>query len=627
MQNPPSHAKPQGRAGFAAFSGLCGLILSGGLALAASALPAQAQQAADALGPHGGVVSHAMVMFGEPAHPSDFDHLPYVDPDAPKGGDLRQYVVGTFDSVNPYILGGVSAAGSQLTGQTLMGRVWDEPFTLYGLLAESVELPDDRSWVVFTLRPEARWHDGTPVTADDIEFSINTMVTDGSPRRQQYAAMIESVSVLDARTVRIDFTDLANRETPMIMGLMPIVSKAWYQDHAFTEATLVPELSSGPYRVAEVAPGRRIVYERVADYWGRDLGLNRGLYNFDRYIYEYFRESNVALEAFFTHGYDLRSESSPGRWATGYDVPAVNSGDIRLEEIPNDRPAGLRGLVFNTRKTLFQDVRVRIALAYALDFDSINQTLFHGAYTRTTGMFDNSPLAFSGVPEGLEAELLQAVAADLPDPRMLTEPFVVPGTEAGATVRSNLGKATALLSEAGWSVQDGRLVDANGNPFAFEILLVDSNDEKLALAYASSLQRLGIDASVRTVDSAQYQERRNRFDFDMTVNRWGVTLSPGNEQWLYWSSEQAAAEGSRNYAGIANPAIDALINVLTDARSAEDLAAAARALDRTIMWGHYTVPLYHATADRIAVWNTICHPDQPSLYGYVVEAWWACAAE
>jgi microcin C transport system substrate-binding protein len=485
-------------------------------------------------------------------------------------------------------------------------------------------MPEDRRWVVFTLRPEARWHDGSPITAEDVAWSIRTHLELGTPRRQQYAGMVGEVSVLDPRTLRIDFTDQANRETPMIMGLMPILQKAWYDEHEFSEPTLTPEVGSGPYRVVEVESGRRIVYERVPDYWGAELGLNRGLNNFDRIVYEYFRDATVAREAFFTHGYDLRTETSPSQWATGYDVPAVAAGEIRLEEIANDRPSGLRAFAFNTRRPLFQDERVRRALAYAFDFPSVNETLYYGAYARTHGLFDNSPLAFSGVPQGREAELLSAVAADLPA-GILDQPFVVPGTEPGATLRANLGQAVALLAEAGWTVQDGRLQDASGAPFAFEILLADPGNEKLALAYADTLQRLGIEAGVRTVDSAQYQERLIRFDFDMIVNLWGVTLSPGNEQRLYWHSGQAATEGSRNYVGVASPAIDALIAALTDARTQDELTAAARALDRALMWGHYVVPLFHPTVDTVAVWSNICHPQESSLYGYVIEAWWSCA--
>lgn len=586
------------------------------------AVPGMAQER----GPHGGIVSHAMVMVGEPARAPGFEHVSYVNPDAPKGGTLRQAVIGTFDSLNHWILGGVYAAGQTLTTETLMGRVWDEPFTLYGLIAESVEMPEDRSWVVFTLRPEARWHDGMPITAEDVAWSIRMHITQGTPRRQQYADMVADIAVLDPRTVRIDFAGQANRETPMIMALMPILSKAWWEAHDITRPTLTPELASGPYRVAEVDPGVRIVYERVEDYWGRDLGLNRGLYNFDRIVFEYFRDATVAREAFFTHGYDIRTETSPAQWATAYDVPAVASGDIRLEEIPNDRPSGLRGFVFNTRRPLFRDIRVREALAWAFDFPSVNETLYYGAYVRTEGLFDNSPLAFSGVPEGREAELLAAVADALPE-GILDRPFVVPGSQPGATPRANLSQAMALLTEAGWRIEDGELRDAQGTPFRFEILLVNAGDEKLALAYANALSRLGIRASVRTVDSAQYQERLLRFDFDMIIYSWGVTLSPGNEQRLYWGSEQASQEGSRNYAGVASPAIDALIEALTNARTQDELVAAARALDRALMWGHYVVPLFHATADQVAVWRNICHPEQPSLYGYVIESWWSCEAD
>lgn len=576
-------------------------------------------------GPNGGVVSHAMVMFGEPKYAEGFEHLSYADPDAPQGGTLRQHVVGSFDSMNPYITAGTSPAGRHLVIETMMGRVWDEPFTLYSLLAESVEMPEDRTWAVFTLRPEARWHDGTPVTAADVQWSIETMMAEGSPRYQRYAEFIAGVTAVDDRTVRVDFTAAANREMPMIVGLWPVLSRAWYQDHVFNEVTLEPALGSGPYRVTEVDPGRRIVYGRVEDYWGAGLGLNRGLYNFDAVAYEYFRDATVAREAFFTGGYDLYGEGSPTQWATGYEVPAVADGRIVKEELANDRPAGLNGLVFNTRRPPFDDIRVRQALAYAFDFPSINQTLFYGAYTRTHAMFDNSPLAFSGVPQGRELALLRPLAEHLP-PELFTEPFVVPGTEAGASPRANLATAAGLLAEAGWTVADGRLVK-DGAPLAFEILLVDAGDEKVALAFADSLQRLGVTATVRTVDSAQYQERRNTFDFDMIINRWGVTLSPGNEQGLYWSSESADAEGSRNYAGVRSPAVDTLVDRLSDARSAEDLAAAAMALDRVLMWGHYVVPLYHATVDRFAVWDTLCHPATSSLYGTVIEAWYACPAD
>ncbi len=593
-------------------------------AMAAAWAPlALAQDGEAEVGPNGGIVSHAMVMFGEPKYAPGFDHLDYAVPDAPKGGTFRQHVIGTFDSLNPFILPGATVTGAHFWNQTLMARVWDEPFTLYGLIAETVEMPEDRTWVVFNLRPEARWHDGTPITAEDVKFSIETMVTLGTPRRQQYADDIASITVLGDRSVRIDFTDKANRETPMIMGLMPMVSQAYYAEHPFEEPTLEPPLGSGPYRVGSVDAGRSISYERVEDYWAADLGLSAGHYNFDRLTFEYFRDATVAMEAFLTGAYDFRGEGDPSRWASVYTGPAVDAGEIVLEEIGNARPSGMNSFVFNTRREIFGDWRVRRALAYAFDFESLNETLFYGAYSRTTGLFDNSPLAFSGVPEGRERELLETVADQLPD-GIFDEPFVVPGTEEGATLRSNLREAQMQLAEAGWTVQDNVLTnEATGTPMAFEILLVTPANETIALAFADNLARLGIEARVRTVESAQYQERLTTFDFDMIMFRWNVTLSPGNEQFLYWSTAQADQDGSRNYAGIRNTAIDALIGELANARTSEELTAAARALDRTLMWGYYFVPLYHVTFDRVAYWQGFGHPPEPSLYGNVLEAWWA----
>lgn len=602
--------------------GLC-LALLPGLAGLAPALAGSGEGIA-----RHGIARHGIAMHGEPALPPGFAHFPYADPDAPKGGTLRQAVTGSFDTLNPHVVRGVPALGLGQVFETLLARSWDEPFSLYGLLAESLELADDRSAVTFHLNPAARWHDGTPVTADDVLFSLAVQREHGTPNRRQFYAGVLSAESLGPRTVRFTFRPgpdgRHDRELPLLMGLMPIHSKAWWEGRAFERTTLDPPMGSGPYRVARVEPGRRILYERVPDYWARDLPSRRGQFNFDRLDFVYYRDDAVALEAFKAGEGDLRREIDPARWATGYAGPALRDGRIRMEEIPHHRPEPARGFIFNERRPLFQDRRVREALGLASDFAWINRALFHGGLSRTGSYYPNSELAARGLPEGEELRALEPFRDRLP-PDLFTRPFRLPETDGTgpAGSRANLREALRLLGEAGWTVRDGRLRDGAGTPFGFEILLGSPSDERVALEYARGLERLGIRATVRTVDSAQYQGRLDGFDYDMTLRWWASTLSPGNEQLYYFGSAAAGQPGSRNYAGIRDPAVDAIAASIARAATREDLVARVRALDRVLLWGHHMVPLFHSGTDRLAYWSRLRRPALTPLYGPQIESWWA----
>ncbi|KAA0682948.1 extracellular solute-binding protein [Roseomonas genomospecies 6] len=571
--------------------------------------------------------AHAIAMHGEPAYPPGFAHFAYVNPDAPKGGTLRQAVTGGFDTLNPHVVKGVPALGLGFVFETMLTRSWDEPFSLYGLLAESLEVPEDRSAAAFHLNPAARWHDGAPVTSSDVLFSLEVQRAHGTPNRRQFYAKVASAEAPDDRTVRFTFTPgpdgRYDREMPLLMGLMPIHSKAWWAGREFERTTLDPPLGSGPYRVRQAEAGRRIVYERVADYWGRDLPSRRGLFNADTLDFTYYRDDSVALEAFMAGQGDVRRESDPAKWATGYDGPALREGRIVLEELPHRRPEFARGLIFNTRRPQFQDIRVRQALGLATDFVWIGKTLFHGALVRTASYYPNSELAADGLPGPDEAAVLEPFRDRLP-PELFTRPFALPQTDGSgpAGARANLREALRLLGEAGWQVRGGRLVDGAGRPFAFEILLGNPADERVALEYARSLERLGIAATVRTVDNAQYQARLDGFDFDMTLRWWVSSLSPGNEQLYYYGSEAADQAGSRNYPGIRDPVVDAIAASIAEARTRAELVARVRALDRVLLWGHYMVPLFHSPVDRMARWSRLKRPQATPLYGPLVESWW-----
>ena len=564
---------------------------------------------------------HGIAMHGAPKYGADFDHFDYVNPRAPKGGELRRALTGTFDSLNPFIIKGVRVYGRHLVFETLLKRAWDEPFSLYGLLAESIEVPDDRSSITFVLRPEARFHDGSPVTADDVVFSWETLKEQGRPNHRLFYRQVRSIERPDARSVQFVFDAASpDRELPMIMGLMPILSKSYYNAVTFEETTLEPPLGSGPYRVESVDAGRSIVYRRDPDYWGRDLPVNRGQHNFDRIRFDYYRDDDVMMEAFKAGEYDFREEASAARLATGYDFPAVADGRVKLERVAHGRPSGMYAFVFNTRREIFANRAVREALARAFDFAWINKALLHGAYVRTNSIFDNSELGSRGVPEGRELALLAPFRPHLP-PELFDRAYRPPG--AGGGIRANLGKARRLLAEAGWTVQEGALrQEVDGLPMAFEILLVRPGNEKIALAFARNLERLGVEVRIRTVDTAQYQYRRNVYDFDMLIYRWGMSLSPGNEQAFYWGAAAAGQEGTRNYPGVRDAVVDELIDRMTNVRGREAFVDIIRAMDRVLLWGHYFVPLFHLNDDLIAYRDRFGQPEVTPLYGAVPEAWW-----
>ena len=568
----------------------------------------------------------ALAMHGQPKYAENFTSFDYVNPDAPKGGELKLSVTGSFDSLNHHIVMGTVAEGMELTTDRLMARSWNEPFTLYGLVAQSMDVAPDRSSIVFHLRKEARFHDGQPMTADDVIFSFEMYKKYGHPVRRRVYALASKVTKLDAHTVRFDFGPGYDAESVMILGLMPVVPKHWWeaQGHDFGKTLLTPPLGSGPYKIAKVEPGRQIVYERVKDYWAKDLPVNRGHYNFDKISYQYFRDDDIARQSFKAGNYDVRREFDGPRWKTDYDFPAVKSGKIVLEELEHHRPERVRSLIFNTRRDLFGDRRVRQALGLAFDFEWMNKNLFHGAFRRINSFFPNSELAATGTPEGAELEILSQYKGALPAEVFgpAWQPPVTSGSGPSG-MRENLKTAAELLRQSGWIVKDNVLThEKTGQKFTFEILLNDPNDEKVALAFARNLKRLGIEVRVRSVDSAQFTGRLDKFDYDMVLHQWINSLSPGNEQVNYWGSVAADKNGTRNYAGIRDTVVDALCDSIARAPDREGLVARARALDRVLMWGSYTIPLYYLGRDLVAHVPDIRHPEKMPVYGMVLETWW-----
>jgi microcin C transport system substrate-binding protein len=568
---------------------------------------------------------HAVAMHGEPKYGPDFTHFDYVNPDAPKGGNLRLSAIGTYDSLNGFILRGTSADGLGLIYDTLTAHAMDEPFSEYGLLAEAIEIAPDRSSVKFRLRPEARFHDGQPVRPEDVIFTFNTLMQQGHPTYRVYWAGVEKVEKIGPREVEFRFRPGDNRELPLILGQMPVLPEHYWKDRDFSRTTFEPPLGSGPYRIGRLEAGRMITYERVDDYWGRDLPVNRGRNNFNTIRYDYYRDGTVALEAFKGGAFDWRLENIAKSWATAYNIAAVRDGRLKREEIPHENPAGMQGFFMNTRRALFQDRKVRQALNYAFDFEWTNANLFYGAYTRSESYFANSELAARELPSPAELALLEPFRDRLP-PEVFTEVYHAPVTSGKGIARDNLRIASRLLREAGWEIRGSRRVHvATGQPMRFEILLVNPSFERVTLPFVRNLERLGITATVRTVDATQYLERMKRFDFDMTVAVIGQSLSPGNEQESYWSCAAAKTEGSRNYAGICDPVVDELIKKLIAAPDRESLVARTRALDRVLMWGHYVIPQWHTKTWRVVYWDRLEHPKNPPKYGLppVEDVWWA----
>ena len=565
--------------------------------------------------------THGIAMHGKPKYEESFTHLDYVNPDASKGGVVRFGSYGSFDNLNRVAFKGSKAAGLGYVNDTLMRRVWDEAFSLYGLIAEFVEMPEDRSSVTFYLNPKATFHDGSPITRDDVLFSLETFQTKGTPNQKKTYGKVISTELIGNNGIKMVFVNNEDKELPLIVaGFLPIIPKKYYENIDVTKTFLDIPLGSGPYTIENLDPGRQIKYKRVENYWAKDLPVNKGLYNFDTIIYDYYKDSNVLVEAFKVGEYDFRREYNVKRWLSEYDFKAVDSGEVILKEMNNDRPVGMNGLVMNTRKNIFNNRNVRLALSYAYDHEWINKTIYQNAYVRTDSFFDNSPLSSSGLPSDAELELLNPWKDQIPS-EIFTETFTPPKTDGSGNARKNLLKAKEILQEEGWIIKNDKLTK-DGKEFKFEFLIVSPSDEKIALAYQSNLKKLGITMEVRTVDSSQYQARLLNYDFDMIKRYWGVSLSPGNEQQFYWGSEVGKKDGSRNYPGINSPAIDALIEKLISAKNREELTTAIHALDRVLLWGHYVVPLYHSNADRIAYWDFFEYPEEIPLYGIVIESWW-----
>jgi microcin C transport system substrate-binding protein len=563
---------------------------------------------------------HAIAMHGTPKYGVNFAHFDYVNPDAPKGGTIRLAVSGTFDSFNPFIPKG--NAGAANTFETLLTSSADEPFTEYGLIAESLEFPEDRSWVIFNLRPQARWHDGKPITAEDVVWSLQTLKTKGQPFYRFYYGGVTGAEQLGQRRVKFTFSEKGNRELPLIVGQMPVLPKHYWQERDFERTTLEPPLGSGPYRISDFEPGRYIVTERVKDYWGKDLPVNLGHNNIDRIRYDYYRDDTVIRQALKAGEVDFREENQAKAWALDYDVPAVRKGWLKKEAVRHQRPAGMQAFVMNTRRPLFKDPRVRRALAYAFDFDWTNKNLFFGQYTRTQSYFANSELAATGLPQGEELEILERYRGRIAD-AVFNTPYDAPGTDGSGWPRANLRRAFELLESAGWKVRDLKLVNTvTGESFRFEILLVSPAFERIVLPYVRNLKRLGMDVRVRLVDQSQYINRLRSFDFDMFVSGWGQSESPGNEQRSFWSSAAADSPAARNYAGISDPAIDELIELVIKAPNREALVARTRALDRVLLQGHYVVPNWHSRSQRLLYWDKFSRPETTTKNGTSIDYWW-----
>jgi peptide/nickel transport system substrate-binding protein len=561
-------------------------------------------------------------MHGEPALPPDFKNLPYANPDAPQGGTLRQAITGSFDSVNPFIIKGTAATGVRTyVFESLMGRNWAEPFSLYGLLAESIEVSDDRQTFTFKIRPEAKFSDGTPVTSGDVVFSMETLRDKGRPNFKNSYSKITSVATPDERTV-VFKQDGSDRELPLIVGVMPILSKASWSGKSFDATTLDPIIGSGPYVIGEVKAGEAITYRKDPDYWGSGLPLQRGLWNFDTVRFEYYRDANAAFEAFKAGLADIRLEPDPTRKATGYDFPAIKDGKVSLDFIEQKSPAPASGFAFNTRRKIFEDVRVREALVMAFDFEWANANLFANAYKRTYGYYSGSELSSMGRPADARELAILGDAARNIRPDILDGTYRLPVSDGTGRDRKVLRKAVGLLSEAGWNITDAGLTNAAGETFSFTISVQNKDQEKIALHYQRTLRAIGISALVRAVDSAQFAAIQRTYDYDMIPATWFNSLSPGNEQLLYFGSGGRTAEGTRNYPGIVDPAVDAAINAMLDATSREDFVAAVRAEDRLLVAGFYIVPFYDAGGQWVARWNYIGRPEQQPLAGFEATTLW-----
>jgi microcin C transport system substrate-binding protein len=568
-----------------------------------------------------GTPVHGLSLLGAPSLPANFDHFPYVNPDAPKGGEVALGAVGTFDSFNPYIVRGNAPGDISQIWATLMRRNADEAETSYVQIAQSVEVAPDGRGVTFNLRPEAKFQDGTPITAEDVVWTFNTLREKGRPTYQQYYADVADATAESPLRVAFHFKTAGNRELPSILGQLAVLPKHFWDGRDFAAPLTDPPVGSGPYKVERFEFGRTLVLSRVKDWWGANLPTGKGLDNFDTRRTEYFRDATVAFEAFKAGQIDFRTENIAKDWATGYDFPAAQKGLVKKELLRHRLPTGMQGFGMNTRRPLFKDVRVRQALALMFDFEWANANLFYNAYTRTNSYFSNSDLASSGLPTGAELALLEKYRDKLP-PDIFTKPFVLPVTDGSGNNREGARQALALLKAAGWSVRDMKLVDAQGNPFKFEILLESPTFERLALPYVQWLARLGIEANVRTVDEAQYQHLTDEYDYDMTIVAFSESESPGNEQRGYWSCGAVNQVGGDNMMAVCDPVVDSLVETIVNAPDRAAQVAAVHALDRVLLAGWYLVPHYHLQSVRVAYWDRFGRPEQPVRTGLAFDSWW-----
>jgi len=596
---------------------------------------------------------HGLTIFGDLKYPSDFTHFEYVNPDAPKGGEIVFASIGTYDNLNPYILKGISASGLELIYDTLLVKSADEPFSAYGLIAKSVEVAEDKSWVKFTLREKAKWHDGTPITADDVIFSLNILKKEGHPFYRTYYGDVKEVKKISPHKVVFNFSVKNNRELPLIIGEMPILPAHYYKENEFNKTTLTPPLGSGNYKISKVDGGRSITYERVKDYWGKDLAVKKGRYNFDKIRYDYYRDATVAVEALKAGEYDLRQENISRVWATAYNFEGLRNGTFIKKEIYHQIPSGMQGFVFNTRRDKFKDIRVRKALNYTFDFEWANKTLFYSAYKRTKNYFSNSIYESSGLPNGKELEILSEYACDncgrgvacyahkkqgfstlnpytektnktscLP-PHIFAEEYKVPSTDGSGWARDNLIKAKNLLEEAGYKVKNQMLVDENEKPFTIEFLLHSASFKRVVAPMVRNLKKLGINSNIRIVDSSQYVERIKKFDFDMLVYVFPSSLAPGNELIDYWHSNSADVAGTNNISGVKNKIVDDLIDRIIKAKNKDEYIALLKALDRVLLWEYLVVPNWYNQSFRMIYWDKFGYPEiSPKYSRGIIDTWW-----
>jgi len=568
------------------------------------------------------IAKHAITLYGEdPKYPADFSHFDFVNPDAPKGGTLKLADYGTFDSFNPFIAKGNVEGNIGLIYESLTYQSPDEPFTVYGLLAEDIERAEDNSSVTFKINPKARWHDGKSVTAQDVKFTFEQLLQHGHPYYQNYYADVDNVEIIDNLTIRFNFKHAGNRELPLILGSLQIIPQHFWQDKDITKTSLEPPLGSGPYKIGKVNAGRSISYDKVKNWWGENLPVNKGLYNFDHINIDYYRDMAVALEAFKGGQFDFRLEYSAKDWAQGYVSKALEDGRIQQIEIPNHNPSGMQAYIFNLRKPIFQDIRVRKALNLLFDFEWSNRQLFFNSYQRTVSYFQGSELAATDLPDSEELKLLEPLKDDLPA-QLFKQVFTLPQTDGSGMIRNNKRLAYRLLTEAGFKIVDDKMITPSGLPFKFEFMNHQASLERVLLPFKRNLAELGIEMEIRRVDTSQFINRMRSRDFDMTSAIWGQSNSPGNEQREFWHSSSSENHGSRNFIGIQNKAVDTLVEKLIAASSRAELITAAKALDRVLQWNYYLIPNYHSPTWRIAYWNKFGYPQNTAKYDYVLMSWW-----